>query len=210
VHVSRGEYAVVALVTRHLTRRSFGRTDLGHGEEVTPTKETSVTPIRLAQGLAHTAVDTVRHPLTTASRAVGLAKGAASAALKAPAIVTETLTTRGMGTQRTAPDLDRDEPVAKPDPRAPERDASKPDGSEARVESAPGNDPTEPVVPDFEPPDPGDRVLVVEEALAAEQEEPRFGRVTEPHAASHDEEHGDADLQRAELEELEEEAETRE
>jgi hypothetical protein len=176
----------------------------------TSTKETSVTPTRLAKGLAHTAVGSVRHPLTTASRAVGLAKGAASAALKAPAIVSETLTSRTMGAQQSAADPDRDAPLAEPDPRAPEPDSVRPGRPEAKRASAPAPDAPEPVVPDLQPPDPADRVLVVEEALAAEQEESRFGRTTEPHAASHDEAHGDADLQRAELEELEEEAETRE
>jgi hypothetical protein len=170
-----------------------------------------VTPTRLAKGLAHTAVDTVRHPLATASRAVGLARGAASAALRTPAIVTETLATRTGAPQPSTHDVTREEPLAKPDPEAPKPETAKPDTAKhGEPERAPETTPAGTTVPDLEPPDPADRVLVVEAALAAEEEESRFGRTTEPHAASHDEAHGDADLQRAEIEELEEEAETRE
>lgn len=168
-------------------------------------KEIAVTPTRLAKGLAHTAVDTVRHPLTTASRAVGLAKGAASVALKTPAVVAETLATAGQ-TRSESPDLTGGERVAKPDPEAPKPAAPKRRKAETARETARETAPAEPAVPDLEPADPADRVRVVEEALAAEQEQSRFGRATEPSAASRDEEHGDAALQRAELEELAEEA----
>jgi hypothetical protein len=167
----------------------------------TPTKEIVVTPTRLAKGLAHTAVDTVRHPLTTASRAVGLVKGAASVALKTPAVVTETLATR-TGAAQPSPDVTGEEPIARPDPGAPKPETAK----RGKAEPAPGAGPAETAVPDLEPPDPADRVRVVEEALAAAQAESRAGRATEPSAASRDEEHGDATLQRAELDELAEEA----
>jgi hypothetical protein len=53
--------------------------------------------------------------------------------------------------------------------------------------------------PPLEPP-----VDIVEQVLAAEAdgEEPHYGHATEPKAASRDEEHGDAALQRAEAEEI--------
>ena len=52
-----------------------------------------------------------------------------------------------------------------------------------------------------------DPVPVVEETLAAEAENgvPVGGHATEPHASTRDEDHGDAQLQRAELEEIAEE-----
>jgi hypothetical protein len=94
------------------------------------------------------------------------------------------------------------EPLAKPDPEAPRPASATGRKAEAASEAAP----PETAVPDLEPADPADRVRVVEEALAAEQEQSRFGRTTEPSAASRDEAHGDAALQPAELEEWEEEA----
>ena len=56
--------------------------------------------------------------------------------------------------------------------------------------------------PDLEPP-----VPIVEDVLAAEAENgpPTGGHATEPHASTRDEEHGDAQLQRAEQEEIAEE-----
>jgi hypothetical protein len=168
-------------------------------------KETVVTPVRLAQDLAqltlNTAYSTVRHPLSTAARAVGVARGAVLVARQAPGIVADTVATRATS------------------------DAGSDTGPETTPDSTPDSTPesapeTEPVtlsavpteqggVPDLEPPDPADRVLVVEAALASQGEQPieemLGGRVTEPHAASRDEEHGDAALQRAELDELREE-----
>ena len=60
-----------------------------------------------------------------------------------------------------------------------------------------------PPLPDLEPP-----VPIVEQVLYAEEHEPYHepgGLVTEPKASTRDEEHGDAALQRAEVEELAEE-----
>lgn len=60
-----------------------------------------------------------------------------------------------------------------------------------------------PPIPDLQPP-----VPVVEQVLEAEEVEgshPPGGLVTEPKASTRDEEHGDAALQRAEVEELAEE-----
>lgn len=162
----------------------------------------NVNPTRLAHGLADTAVEAVRHPVASVSRAAGLVKGAAHAARRTPAILTETIAAR-TGAQRADQAGQDSAPAARPDPAAPQPGSRA--GNPVPDEPAP---PTG--VPDLEPPDPANRVLVVEEALAAEQEPERFGRTTEPHAASHDEAHGHAGLQRAELEELDEEAEARE
>ena len=59
-----------------------------------------------------------------------------------------------------------------------------------------------PPLPDLEPP-----VQIVEQVLQAEEEDgpPVGGHATEPHASTRDEAHGDAQLQRAELDEIAEE-----
>jgi hypothetical protein len=168
------------------------------------TKENALTPLRLAQSLAHTAVhtavDTVRHPVAGASRAFGLARGAVHAARMAPGIVADTVATRTQGGPPTdVPATGRSD---RETDRATDRQTDQaPDRATDRAPEAPGAG----GVPDLTPPDPADRVRVVEEALAAESEQDRFGRTTEPSAASRDEEHGDATLQRAELDELAEE-----
>lgn len=196
-----------------------------------------MTPIRLAQSLAqslaqtavHTAVDTVRHPVAGASRAVGLARGVIEVARAAPGIVADTVATRTQGgppTDAPAPD------------RASERETGSPETSSGAGTSTPAADspapglrplkttvpdpadPTAPPapgqggVPDLAPPDPADRVLVVEEALAAEASgttaDSRFGVATEPHASTRGEDHGERPLARAEVDELAEESESRE
>ena len=215
----------------------FGGHALG---EHPSTKENALTPIRLAQNIvqsaAHTAVDTVRHPVSGASRAVGLARGAIQAARAAPGIVADTVATRTQGRPATGPGSEAPSPT--PTPTAPA--TARPDASEQEPgtgtskvagSSSPTTDPSKTTgpspadptappapgqggVPDLAPPDPADRVLVVEEALAAEAAEgtadSRFGVATEPHASTRGEDHGERPLARAEVDELDEEAAARE
>ncbi|QIK66130.1 hypothetical protein G7072_07035 [Nocardioides sp. HDW12B] len=203
------------------------------------TKENALTPIRLAQSLAHTAVhtavDTVRHPVAGASRAVGLARGAIQVARAAPGIVADTVATRTQGGPPT--DGPVTSPADRPADRAADRAADSPRARAGAGTSKPADssapapgplkttvpDPANPTappapgqggVPDLAPPDPADRVLVVEEALAAEAADgttdSRFGVATEPHASTRGEDHGERPLARAEVDELAEEAEARE
>ncbi len=156
------------------------------------TKENALTPIRLAQSLArtavhtavNTAVDTARHPVAGASRAVGLVRGVVQVARAAPGIVADTVATRTQGGPPTdaPPEPAGGAPGARSGARTAEPAAESsttptltpvkttpPDPANPTAPPAPGQG----GVPDLAPPDPADRVLVVEEALAAEAAESR-------------------------------------
>jgi hypothetical protein len=113
-------------------------------------------------------------PVTRAAQAVGVAIGTTKAV--------------GGALNRIGQDLRHRQPGEQPAQDVPQM-------REAGQEAGPAEELL--ITPPQEPP-----VDVVEQALAAEAEgaEPH-ARATEPSASSRDEEHGDADLQRAELEE---------
>jgi hypothetical protein len=168
----------------------------------------------IVTGLTGTAVSAVRHPFRTTGRVVGGAKVvvatgtsvAGSAARSATSHLHHGKNTEGAGTPATRPDDQQaaeqqagEEQAA--EPMAPEGDAA------AGTQTVEEPQVVEPQVvlrepgPPLEPP-----IDVVGEALAAEAEEPSYGgHATEPKATTRDEEHGDAGLQRAEIEEIAEE-----
>ncbi len=186
-----------------------------------------MTPIRLAQSAVTTAVNTARHPVAGAAKVVGLARGAVHAARMAPGIVADTVATRTQGGPPTdtvdhEPEAASDAPAARSDVGTPEPAADTSPTPTLTPLKTTVPDPANPTappaagqggVPDLAPPDPADRVLVVEEALAAESSDTvdsRFGVATEPHASTRGEDHGERPLARPEVDELAEEAEARE
>ena len=150
--------------------------------------------------LPSTAVWAARHPLQSTGRVFGFARGVVVGGIGLVDAV------------RTRVPEQRPEPSSGTSSRAP-RPSPEPEGqrgtSEARhtiveeTASTPGYVAPAPThLPPQEPP-----IDVVEQALAAEQEEaaPTYGLQGEPHPVTREEEHEGAPMTRAELEELEEE-----
>lgn len=210
---------------------------------MTPVRQAQKLVHSAVHGTLSTAWYAARHPVSGAARVVGLARGAVDVAKAAPGIVADTVATKTQGGPPPTTADPGSESGTPPEVRSPgtSRRTTGADSPSAKARQAGGakkkpteaerpgplkttvpdpSDPTAPPepgqagVPDLEPPDPADRVLVVEEALAAEAAEAedgsRFGVVTEPHASSRDEDHGEAPLRRAERDEVAEEAAARE
>ena len=166
--------------------------------------------LKFVKGLAGTAVSAARHPLNTAGQVAGRAKGVVSTGTTVASVARST-TARlvphpkkhdGAPGEETAPaDTTSDVGTAAAEtPIAADVRAAAEAVAEAPEEVTPGVVLREPAPPP-EPP-----VDIVEQVLAAEEQQGEGGQVgghaTEPKAASRDEEHGDAALQRAEVDEI--------
>jgi hypothetical protein len=174
-----------------VTKRVFGVAGAAVGLAGTVAREAVHAPVGVTRGAFHLA---------------GAAAGRAGSVARETAYVLwteqadeQTSLTRGAGSV----DVTDDPNIAGPTTAA---------AAAAAVSDVPGGPPGPTVVP-VEPHSPEEpRVDVVGDALAAEAAAGRgegpegVGMAHEPHGASRDEEHGDAALQRAEVEEIAEEA----
>ena len=156
-------------------------------------------------GLASQAVS---DPVGKAARVLGAARGVTGAAAGAAAGV---LRNRGGGTGSEGAEGEDASLLTAQPAGAPAEDTLDSAGSDDS-ETADSAEPTdvsgaEPAVDLLPYPDLEEPIPVVEEVLASEEENgpPVGGHATEPHASTRDEEHGDAQLQRAEQEEIAEE-----
>ena len=170
--------------------------------------------VRFVKGLAGTAVSAVRHPVSTAGQVAGRAKGVVSTGASV-ASAGRSATARLVAQPKKGPAGEEAAPWSH-SPQAADAAAATEatetplaadvQAAAEAVEEAPAEVTPMPVMrdpaPPLEPP-----VDIVEQVLAAEEEDepPHYGHATEPKAASRDEEHGDAALQRAEAEEIAEE-----
>ncbi len=186
-------------------------------------------------GLTGAAVSAARNPLKTTARAVGVAKGVATTGAaaaeglaqhaadrlrrhSAPPVrhsePAEVKTADAAAEQAPAEKAASDKAPAKKAPateapaqKAPAQKApaKKTQARKAAAKKGPADDGPQVVLREPGPPE-QPPVDVVGQALAAEgQEEQYAGRAGEPRAASRDEEHGEAALQRAEVDEIAEE-----
>jgi hypothetical protein len=135
----------------------------------------------LAQGAVSTAVSVARHPIGSASLAVGLVKGVAEAGIDL---------VRSTAAEPEAPQSEAPQSEA-PQPETPQPETPQPQTPETPVAQAPAAAPERdlpgPDLVAFEPPDPADLPEpIVIEAL----DEPGEAFHTEPKAASRDSDHG--------------------
>ncbi|HET6560267.1 MAG TPA: hypothetical protein VFG72_00180 [Marmoricola sp.] len=164
-------------------------------------------------GLAEAAVSAAKNPLKTTAQAVGVAKGVATTGAAAAEGLAQHAADRMRHRQATpvrqsepaqSPEASSEsepEPDDKPRPAAKKTAKKTAKKAPGKRHQAPDDGPQvvlrEPAPP-AEPP-----IDVVGEALAAEAQEEQYGgRAGEPRGASRDEEHGDASLQRAEVDEI--------
>jgi ribonuclease E len=157
--------------------------------------------LKWVKSLTGTAVSAAKHPVSTAGHVAGHAKTVATTGTTVAARLVPHPGKKGEAPSPAAPaEAPEKSPVADEPTRSSAPADEKVEVVEGPVEVTPEVVLKEPAPPQ-EPP-----VDIVEQVLAAEDQEPKYGgHATEPKATTRDEEHGEAGLQRAEAEEIAEE-----